>query len=97
MKTVDEVTRLSKAYYAIAGNGSGGCLHIVLDDGNVDAPCVEFCRQYAEKQGDDRGVALCDALLELKDRERHSVYCATHGFEDYDPSEDEYDATEDDS
>ena len=32
--TLPEVNPLVEAYYALPGNGSGGQLHVVLDDGN---------------------------------------------------------------
>jgi hypothetical protein len=72
--TVPEILPLANAYYAKPGNGVGGSLHIVLDDGNVDDGSVEFCRKFAMEQGDDDGVALADILLRMSRTQRHKLY-----------------------
>jgi len=45
-----EVSPLIEAYYALPGNGAGGELHIVLDDGNYQRSSVNFCIDRARKQ-----------------------------------------------
>lgn len=67
--TKASVADLVDAYYALPGNGAGGSLHIVLDDGNCERGCVEYCRAYAEQAGDAAGVALADLLLKLTDEQ----------------------------
>jgi hypothetical protein len=52
-----------REYYALPGNGAGGSLHIVLDDGNIETGHIKYCREYAVERGDWRGVLIADALL----------------------------------
>jgi hypothetical protein len=47
--TVPEVAPAVRALYA--RSGAGCCLHIVLDDGNVEDSSVDFCVRYAQEQG----------------------------------------------
>lgn len=63
-----------REYYALEGNGAGGSLHIVLDDGNVETADVKRCRDYAVECADWRGVILADLLLLMTRRQRHKVY-----------------------
>lgn len=72
--TVPEVLPLVEAYYAKDGNGAGGSLHIVLDDGNVANGHIEFCRDYAERKGDKDGAALAAILLRMSRTQRHRLY-----------------------
>lgn len=58
---------LIERYYEMPGNGAGGSLHVVLDDGNHERSSVEFCLNYAIKDGDKAGEALARALLALPD------------------------------
>lgn len=60
-------TGLIDRYYAMDGNGVGGSLHIVLDDGNHDRGSVQFCLDWAIREGDRAGEALARALLALPD------------------------------
>ena len=64
------VDHLVEKFYAMPGNGSGGSLHVVLDDGNTDRESVEWCHTYAREHGDKDGMALCDLLLTLSDEQR---------------------------
>ena len=68
--TVPEVLPLVLAYYAKPGNGAGGCLHIVLDDDNVDDDSVRFCIDYAAECGDEDGVYLAQVLLHMSRTQR---------------------------
>lgn len=67
------VDHLVEKFCAMAGNGAGGSLHIVLDDGNADRESVEWCHTRAREHGDKDGMALCDLLLTLSDAERESL------------------------
>lgn len=89
MTNIEIAIEAAKTFYELPGNSCGGALHIVLDDGNIEDDCIEFCRRHCETQSDGFGVLLCDALLALTERERHSVYCARTGISDYDPTEDD--------
>lgn len=68
--TVPEVMPLIEAYYAKSGNGVGGSLHIVLEDGNVEDHHVRWCLECAEKHGDTDGVELAKLLLAMSKTQR---------------------------
>lgn len=72
--TVPDVLPLVRAYYAKPGNEAGGSLHIVLDDGNVDDDCVEFCEKYATENGDEDGVALARILRRMSKTQRNKLF-----------------------
>ena len=72
--SVREVTALAGEFYGHDGNGAGGSLHIVLDDGNVEDHSVQFCREYAGKEGDALGAAMADLLMRLSPAMRYRVY-----------------------
>lgn len=69
--TAEDFTRknigLIDCYYGMDGNGVGGSLHIVLDDGNHERDSVQFCLNWAIREGDKAGEALARALLALPD------------------------------
>lgn len=71
--TLKHLKDLIDAYYAMPGNGAGGSLHVVLDDGNYEREHVEFCRQYAAERNDLAGVQLADMLLSLTEDERYEL------------------------
>ena len=71
--TVPEVAPLVRAYYAKPGNGAGGCLHVVLDDGNVEDEFVQDALELARKEGDDDGVALAGLLLRMSRTQRRKL------------------------
>lgn len=48
----------ARALYQTEHGRVGGCLHIVLDDGNIEAENVQFCIKRAE----DQGCVLCHPL-----------------------------------
>lgn len=68
--TVPEVLPLVQAYYALPGNGVGGSLHIVLEDGNVEDSSVAFCLKAAQERGDAPGVELASILLRMSRTQR---------------------------
>lgn len=76
--TVPEVLPLVRAYYAKDGNGAGGSLHIVLDDGNVEDSHVRFCLEFAREEGDEDGVRLAETLLQMSQTQRLKLYRASH-------------------
>jgi len=43
-----DMIRPAWSYYNTEGNGAGGSLHIVLDDGNLEDDSVRFCLRWAE-------------------------------------------------
>jgi hypothetical protein len=68
--TIPEVLSLVKAYLEKDGNGVGGSLHIVLDDGNVEDSHVEFCIKWAREHNDEDGVKLGELLLRMSKTQR---------------------------
>lgn len=70
---VPQVKPLVRSYYAIDGNGVGGSLHIVLDDHNTDDSSVEWCIEYAAKNGDPCGEALGRVLLRMSKTQREKL------------------------
>jgi hypothetical protein len=72
--TVPEVLPLVQAFYAHPDNGTGGCLHIVLDDGNVDHSSVQFCVDQAKKDGDRMGELLGRVIQKLSKTQRNRLY-----------------------
>jgi hypothetical protein len=72
--TIPEVLPLVREYYA--EHMAGGTLHIVLDDGNVDDSDVQFCLEYAQREGDEAGVRLAAILLRMSKTQRLKLYRA---------------------
>jgi hypothetical protein len=66
--TIPEVKDRFRAYYE--RNPTWGSLHIVLDDGNVETEHVEFCRDWAKREGDAEGEALAEILLRMSQTQR---------------------------
>lgn len=75
--TVPEVMPLVLEY--CSRNLTGGSLHIVLDDGNIDDDDILFCREYAVEQDDESGVELADLLLQMSKTQRKKIYMRSHG------------------
>lgn len=72
-KDVRPVKWLVDYYESKPGNGAGGSLHIVLDDGNVEDSSVTFCRKWAVDNNDPMGVALCDVLILCSQTQRRKL------------------------
>lgn len=68
--TVPAVKPLIDWYYAQAGNGAGGSLHVVLDDGNVADSHVIFCIEWAKREGDKAGEIIGELLLLMSSTQR---------------------------
>lgn len=74
--TVPQVLPVVKEYYM--AHASGGSLHIVLDDGNVDDDDVEFCVDWADRESDHPGVLLANVLLLMSKTQRRKLHKADH-------------------
>lgn len=61
-KTVDDLKRLKAEFYDFDGNGCGGNLHVVLDDGNLEDRSVQSCIDSAVADKDEAGTELGLAL-----------------------------------
>lgn len=71
--TVPEVAALLAAYGRKPGNGVGGSLHIVVDDGNVSDSDLHYCRQHAVERCDEDGVAIVDLMLQMTKTQRRKL------------------------
>ena len=71
--TIPEVLPFIKDYYSKDGNGVGGSLHIVLDDGNIDDDSVKYCLGCAKKRGDIDGVKIAETLLLMSKTQRKKI------------------------
>ncbi len=71
---IPEVLPLVLEFYAMPGNGVGGALHIVLDDGNVEASHVEWCVKRASEEGDVDAEILGRVLLLMSITQRTKLY-----------------------
>lgn len=72
--TVPDVLPLARDYYARDGNGTGGSLHVVLEDGNLADAHILFCWDYAEERGDVEGAHLARVLLHMSKTQRRKLY-----------------------
>lgn len=50
-------------YYDELENGSGGYLHIVLDDGNIEKRNILFCMEKCKENNDSFGFFLATLLM----------------------------------
>jgi len=53
---------------------TGCCLHIALDDGNIDEDDILWCVNYAKDQGHPKCYILANRLLFLTLEERKLLY-----------------------
>jgi hypothetical protein len=83
--TVPEVGPLVAAYYTFPGCGVGGCLHIVLDDGNIEDSNIHYCIECASDptfwvsqthySGHDEAGELLGRLLLLLSKTQRAKVC----------------------
>ena len=71
--TLPEVLPMMWAYVAKPGNGVGGNLHIVLDEGNVCDGHILYCLDRCREKGDTDGVALAETLLRMSKTQRSKL------------------------
>lgn len=74
--SVRDVLPLVLSYYSRPGNGAGGLLHIVLDDGNVDDDDVQYCYGRACEEEDHEAITLADLMLRMSKSQRLRLYRA---------------------
>lgn len=75
--TLAEVRPLLRAYYRLPGNGVGGELHCVLDDGNYERRHIRSCIASAERV-ETRWLGHVLLLLSNSQRRRMG-YCGYAG------------------
>lgn len=74
---LDAVDAAIDEFYAMDGNESGGHLHIVLDDSNLEDDSIEWCIEQARKANDADAVALGELLRAMTLRQRLEVPACT--------------------
>ena len=72
--SVPEVLPLVLAYLRTAGNSTGGSLHIVLEDRNLEESSVRWCRDRAAATGDEDGVQIAEAMLAMTGTQRRQLH-----------------------
>ncbi len=71
--TVPEVLPLVQALYASEHGACGGCLHIVLDDTNIEDHHVQYCVDYARERHCQGCLALAETLLRMSQTQRKKL------------------------
>jgi hypothetical protein len=71
--TVPEVLPLVQALYARWDGGAGCCMHILLDDTNVDDDSARFCLQRARETGHPDCLALGELLVRMSKTQRRKL------------------------
>ena len=76
-KHLDTIRTLCNALYRIDGCCSGGMLHVVLDDDNIDDNCIRYCLTeclvHPEKEEAGLGKLICEELLKLSMPQRRML------------------------
>jgi hypothetical protein len=52
----------------------GCCLHVVLDDGNIENDHVQFCLEEAQKKRHAECLELAEMLLLMSKTQRRKIY-----------------------
>jgi hypothetical protein len=68
--SIDEILPVVNYFYTLPGNSNGGCLHIVLEDGNTADAHVRYCVEYAIDRQDPIGAAVALFLLNVTRTQR---------------------------
>lgn len=63
---------LVRALYA--RHPCGCCLHIVLDDGNIEDGHVKFCIEFAKEENCQECIELGNKLLLMSKTQRRQLY-----------------------
>lgn len=77
-KHLDTIREYISCLYHLDGCGTGGLLHIVLDDGNLEDNHIQWCLEQCEANPDQEeaeiGKLICKELLKLPMQQRRLVY-----------------------
>lgn len=72
----------AKLYYRLPGNGAGGNLHLVLDDGNCDDDSMWVCIKSCVKESDKMGLYIAATMLfTMTEEQREKLYCDVAGID----------------
>lgn len=61
-------------YYDELGNCTGGNLHIVLDDGNIEHHNIFWCQELCKKEGDEIGYLIGTILRTFPENELEEMW-----------------------
>ena len=70
--TILDVLPMIVSYYG--NNPAGGCLHLILDDGNIGDDSVRFCLNQAINCGDVDAEYIAKKLLLMSKTQRRKLY-----------------------
>jgi hypothetical protein len=73
--TVPEVLPMVKELYK--RHGVGCCLHVCIDDGNVEDRSVQFCLDFAKQKGCTDCILLAETLLKMSKTQRMKLHQLT--------------------
>lgn len=80
-KHLDTIREYISSLYNLEGCGSGGLLHILLDDDNYDdddiAFCLKECLLHPEREESKLGQLICQEYLKLS-MEQRRLLCSTY-------------------
>lgn len=80
IKHLDTIKAYINCLYALDGCLTGGLLHIVTDDGNLEDSdiqwCLDNCTAHPEREDAGIGKLICEELLKLPMEQRRLV-CET--------------------
>ena len=72
--SLTEVLPIIKEFYKLPGNGVGGKLHIVLDDGNTHNTDIEYCITASKIENDKDAEMLGTVLLMMSQTQRNKIH-----------------------
>lgn len=76
-----QLIEAAKLYYRLPGNGAGGNLHLVLDDGNCDDSALWTCIRSCAKEEDGKGLRIVTTMLfTMTEEQREKLYCDVAGI-----------------
>ena len=70
---VPDVRPLLTEYYAKPDNATGGCFHIVFEDGNYTDADIQHCIDRSHFVGDTDGVKLGELLIQMTRTQRSKL------------------------
>ena len=77
-KRLDTIREYISCLYKLEDCCTGGLLHIVTDDGNLENNdikwCLDECRNHPECEESEIGKLICNELLKLSMEQRRLVY-----------------------
>lgn len=76
---INDVIPLTKQLYESDGGCVGCCLHIVLDDGNLETSNIQYCLDYARQRNHLLCIEIAEKMLQLTKTQRKQIYINKNG------------------